>query len=146
MSLRGFGRISSSCSLLGLFRTSSSSGFLRVSVMNLFEIGSSVSIRSTVRIGQTGSNKDMCSILNFVSIGSFVSVRSMARLSSGFSVAAPSKYSRTFIGESGKTTTSIVDYCSIGSSMSVRSMVRSMGSMNTVDYLHIASTLSLREI
>jgi hypothetical protein len=171
MSVRAFAKMGSSFSL---FHSSSGNplgklhlgvdgvpagdkGKANMSVLSFVNFGSSMSIRSMVRIfgqGNPGSFPETSgfSIMRMTCLGSAVSLRHMARLGSRLSVGGlvrgvgEQTNGSNFMSTSahGGRHCSVVHQVAIGSTISTRSFVRLGGSMSTLNFLHLGSACSLR--
>jgi hypothetical protein len=92
LSLRSFGRLSSTVSVRGLSRFGSS-----VSVLDFVHLGSSLSLRSFGRVGSSVSVRGLSrfgssmSVLDFLHLGSTMSLRSFARIGDYVSITGALK-------------------------------------------------------
>ena len=104
-----------------------------MSVRSFMRLGSSVSVAGRARVGGAGG----ASVWDYTHVGSSMSVRSFMRLGSSVSVAG-----RARVGGAGGA--SVWDYTHVGSSMSVRAFMRLGDSLSAVCRTVGGSTLSCR--
>jgi acyl-[acyl carrier protein]--UDP-N-acetylglucosamine O-acyltransferase len=130
------GRFGSALSVLDLAvlgSTLSIRSFVKIgkalSVLDYTHLGSTLSIRNYVKLGSK------LSVLDMAMVGSSLSIRNMGRIGSSFSVVGFSNFGSAL---------SVLDFLALGSAMSLRGLARLGSSLSVVDYAHMGSALSLR--
>lgn len=137
-------------SIFGISRCGSS-----LSVLDFFNMGSAMSVRSMGRLGSSlalfkaGRLGASLSVLDFFHLGSSLSVRTNARMGSHVSLFGVARLGSTL---------SVIDFSTLGSAMSVRSFyrlgsrlsvftgVRFGSSLSVLDFVNLGNTLSVSTI